>query len=128
MEVYLIYNIVLASDVQQSDSVIYVGVYIYILFHIDYYNILNIVPELYSKSWFFTYFIYSGACTHTQLCPTLCDPMDCSPPVTLSMEFSKQGYWSGLPIPTPGNLPDSGIEPKFLASPALAEGFFTTVR
>ena len=63
---------------------------------------------------------------HTQLCPTLCDPMDCSPPVTLSTEFSKQGYWSGLPFPTPGNLPDSGTEPKSLASPALAGGFFTT--
>ena len=63
---------------------------------------------------------------HTRLCPSLCDPMDCSPPVTLSTEFSKQGYWSGLPFPTPGNLPDSGIEPKSLASPALAGGFFTT--
>ena len=38
------------------------------------------------------------------------------------MEFSKQEYWSGLPFPTPGDLPDSGIEP---VSPALAGGFFT---
>ena len=30
---------------------------------------------------------------------------------TLSMEFSRQEYWSGLPIPTPGNFPNSGIEP-----------------
>ena len=42
----------------------------------------------------------------------------------LLMEFSRQGYWSGLPFHTPGNLPDPGIEP---ASPALAGGFFTTV-
>ena len=40
----------------------------------------------------------------------------------LSMEFSKQEYWSGLPLPTPGDLSNPGIEP---ASPALAGGFFT---
>ena len=40
-----------------------------------------------------------------------------------SMGFSRQGYWSGLPFPSPGNFPDPGIEP---ASPALASGFFTT--
>ena len=42
------------------------------------------------------------------------------------MEFPKQEYWSGLPIPPPGDLPCSGIEPVSPASPALAEGFFTT--
>ena len=41
----------------------------------------------------------------------------------LSMGFSQQEYWSGLPCPPPGDLPDPGIEP---ASPALAGGFFTT--
>ena len=46
--------------------------------------------------------------------------------VPLSMEFSRQEYWSGLPFPSPGNLPDPGIEPRSLASPALAGGFFTT--
>ena len=43
----------------------------------------------------------------------------------LSMEFSKQEYWSGLPFPTPGDLPNPGIEPASLASPLLAGGFFT---
>ena len=47
----------------------------------------------------------------TQLCLTLCDPMDCSPPGSLSMEFSRQESWSGLPFPTPGNLLDEGTEP-----------------
>ena len=42
----------------------------------------------------------------------------------LSMEFSRQEYWSGWPFPPPGDLPRPGIEP---ASPALAMGFFTTV-
>ena len=126
-----------------------------------------------------------------QSCPTLCDPMDCSPPgssvhgifqarvlewvaiafsykqheastksldnlnsastvgtfvlsllsrvqlfatlwavahqAPLSMGFSKQEYQSGLPFPSPGVLPNPGIEPAFLISPALADGFFTTV-
>ena len=43
------------------------------------------------------------------------------------MGFSKQEYWSGLAFPTPGDLPDLGIEPESLASPALAGRFFTTV-
>ena len=42
----------------------------------------------------------------------------------LSMEFSRQEYWSGLPFPSPGDLPNSGVKPM---SPALAGGFFTTV-
>ena len=44
----------------------------------------------------------------------------------LSMGFPRQEYWSGLPFPFPGDLPNSGIEPMSLASPALAGGFFTT--
>ena len=46
-----------------------------------------------------------------QSCPTLCDSVDCK-----SMEFSRQEYWSGLPFPSPGDLPNPGIEPR---SPAL---------
>ena len=40
----------------------------------------------------------------------------------MSVEFSRQEYWSGLPFPSPGDLPYSGIEPL---SPALAGRFFT---
>ena len=43
------------------------------------------------------------------------------------MEFFRQEYWSGLPFPSPGDLPDPEIEPASPASPALAGGFFTTV-
>ena len=46
--------------------------------------------------------------------------------VPLSMEFSRQEYWSGLPCPPPGDLPEPGIEPTSLMSPALAGGFFIT--
>ena len=44
----------------------------------------------------------------------------------LSMGFSRQEYWSGLPCPRPGDLPDPGIELASLASPVLTGGFFTT--
>jgi len=42
------------------------------------------------------------------------------------MEFSRQEHWSGLPFPTPGNLPNPWIEPESLVSPAWAEEFSTT--
>ena len=44
----------------------------------------------------------------------------------LSMEFSRQEYWSGLPCPSPGVLPDPGIEPVSLMSPEFSGGLFTT--
>ena len=44
----------------------------------------------------------------------------------LSMGFSRQDHWSGMPFPSSGHLPDSGIEPTSPASPALSGRFFTT--
>ena len=66
--------------------------------------------------------------------PTLCDPMDCIPSdpmdctfqAPLSMGFLKQEYWSESPLPSPGDLPDPGIEPVSVASPTLADRFLTT--
>ena len=53
----------------------------------------------------------------TQSRPTLCDPMDCSlPGSSLSMEFSRQEYWSGYPFPSAGDLLNPRIE---LGSPVL---------
>jgi len=47
-----------------------------------------------------------------KLSPTPCDPMSCVVcQAPLSMKFSRQEYWSGLPLPAPRDLPDSGIEP-----------------
>ncbi|ELR57767.1 hypothetical protein M91_04040, partial [Bos mutus] len=43
----------------------------------------------------------------------------------LSMEYSRQEYWNGLPFPTPGDLPNPEIEPASLKSPTLAGRFFT---
>ena len=47
--------------------------------------------------------------------------------VPLSIGYSRQEYWSGLPFPPPGDISDPGIEPLPLASPALAGRFFATV-
>ena len=52
----------------------------------------------------------------TQSCPTLATPWTVAREVPLSMGFSRQEYCSGLPFPSPGDLPDPGIEPM---SPAL---------
>ena len=61
-------------------------------------------------------------CVYAQSYLTLCNPMGCSLP-----GFSvRQGYWSGLPFPTPGDRPDPRIGPASLASPALAGRLFTT--
>ena len=60
-----------------------------------------------------------------QLFTSLTYSVKCQAP--LSMEFSRQEYWSGLPFPTPGDLLDPGITPASLASPASAGGFFTTI-
>ena len=53
---------------------------------------------------------------------SFCDPKDGSPPGSSVHEISRQEYCSGLPFPSPGNLPDPGIEP---ASPTSAGKFFT---
>ena len=60
--------------------------------------------------------------SHVQLFATPCTVAHQAP---LSMEFSRQEYWSGLPFPTPRDLPDPGIKPLSPAFPALAGRFFT---
>ena len=62
--------------------------------------------------------------SHVQLFTTLWNVAHQDP---LSMWFSRQGYWSGLPFLILGDLPDSGIEPTSLVHPALAGRFFATV-
>ena len=65
--------------------------------------------------------LFEGEGEVAQSCLTLCDPMNCvahqAPP---SMGFSRQEYWSGLPFPSPGDLPDPGIEPRSAALEADA--------
>ena len=64
-------------------------------------------------------------CVCAQSHLTLCDPMDVAHQAPLSMEFSRQEYWSVFPFPAPGDLPVSGIKPTSLASPVMAGKFFT---
>ena len=98
----------LHCGVQQSDSVPYTQ--IYILFQILFcYRLLRAV-----------------LCLVTQLCPALCDAMDCNPPGSSVHGILQQECWSGLPFPSPGDLPDPGVDPVSLMSPASAGGFFTT--
>jgi len=55
-----------------------------------------------------------------QLCLSLCDLIDYNPPKSSVYGISRQEYWSGLPFPSPGNLPDPGID---LRSPTLRADF-----
>ena len=59
--------------------------------------------------------------SHVQLFAT---PWTVAHQASLSMEFSRQEYWSGLTCPSPGDLPNPGIKPESLTSPQLAGGFF----
>ena len=55
-------------------------------------------------------------CVHAQSCASLATPWTAARQAPLSMGFSRQDYWSGLPFPPPGGLPNPGIEPE---SPAI---------
>ena len=61
----------------------------------------------------------------TQLCLTLYDPTNCSPPTAVNTVFSRQEYWSGLPFPSPGDLHNPGIKLVSPAFPAFVGRFFT---
>ena len=67
------------------------------------------------------------ACLAAQSCLTLQTPQTVAHQAPLSMEFSRKEYWSVLPFPPPGDIPDSRIKPSSLASLALTGSFFTTV-
>ena len=61
-------------------------------------------------------------CMHAKLlqsCPTLCAPMDCSPPGSSVHGILQARIWRGLPCPPSGDLPDPGIEPTSPVAPAL---------
>ena len=78
--------------------------------------VLVLALYLATPFFFFGFVQPSAVQSQCQTLSTLCDPMDCSPQAPLSIEFSRQEYWTGLPFPSPRNLPDPGIESS---SPAL---------
>ena len=67
--------------------------------------------------------VYALSLRHVQLSVTLWT-VACQTP--LSMEFSRQEFWNGVPFPTPGDLSNPGIEPTSLGSPVLTGRYFTT--
>ena len=71
----------------------------------------------------FPLFVRAKSLSRVRFCATLWAVARQAP---LSMGFFRQEYWSGLPCPLPGDLPDPGIEPASLTSPALAGRFFNT--
>ena len=73
---------------------------------------IHLCPSFPSLGW---------ACVRAQSCPSSAVDVACQAP--LSMGFPRQEYWNWLPFPSPGDLPNPGIEP---ASPALAGGFFAS--
>ena len=68
---------------------------------------------------------YMCMVSHSEMSNSLRPPWTVVHQTLLSMGFSRQEYWNGLPFSTPEDLPDPGIEPASLSSPALAGAFFT---
>ena len=68
------------------------------------------------------------ACTlsHFSRAQLVATPWTVAHQAPLSMGFSRQEYWSGLPFPSPGDRSHPEIEPESIMSPVLAGGFFTT--
>ena len=58
-------------------------------------------------------YLEGGGGLVVQSCPTLVTPWTVACQAPLSMGFPRQEYWSGLPFPSPGDLPNPGIKPRF---------------
>ena len=69
---------------------------------------------------------YMCCCLVTELSDSFATSWTVASLALLSMEFSRQEHWNRLPFPSPGDLPNPGIEPVSPMSPALAGKFFTT--
>ena len=69
---------------------------------------------------------YGGGGLVAKSCPILATPWTVAHQAPLPMGFSRQQYWSGLALPSPGDPPDPGLKPTSLMSPTLAGRFFTT--
>ena len=71
---------------------------------------------------------FKCVCCLLSCVPIFATPWTVASQAPLSMEFSRQEYWSSLPYPAPGDLPDPRIEPRSPESPSASAGrFFTTV-
>ena len=88
-------------------------------------SILDIDPYTFRGAQFYS--LYAAHACVLSCVPLFEIPWTVAHPAPLSLEFSKQEYQSGLPFPSPGDLPEPGIEPKSLTSPPLTGGFFSTL-
>ena len=70
--------------------------------------------------------VWVCVCLFSHSVVTLCDPMDWAHEAPLSIRFSRQEYWSGLPFPPSGDLPNTGTEPMSPMSPAFADRVVTS--
>ena len=70
------------------------------------------LPFWFTGYWLNTVHLLSNNTPVAQSCPTLCNPVNCTHQAPPSLGFSRQEYWSGLPFPSPGELPDPGIWPR----------------
>ena len=89
-------------------------------------NSSKLVFKVIMSNSFISFVIDIGSAQLLSCVPLFVTPLTIAHNAPLSMEFSRQEYWSRLQSPTLRNLPDPGIKLMSLASPALAGGFFTT--
>ena len=86
--------------------------------------------SVHSTHWTAVIPVIMSVCVCAQSCLTLCNPTDCSPPGFSVTGFAREEYWSGLPFPSSGDLPNPGIKPISLESAAILyhciHRFFTT--
>ena len=92
------------GKILKKNIYIYIYTFVYFLFTCNLYSFSDSFLYIYIYIYIYVYiyiyiYIYIFEVNIAQLCPTLCDTMDCSPQALLSMEFSRQKYCSGLPFP-----------------------------
>ena len=92
----------------------YFILFLFLLFNIYYFVFHNYKFSCY-KSAILLFECHGGGGLVAKLCLTLATPWTVAHQAPLSMGFSRQEYWSGLPFPSPGDLPNLGIEPRSLA-------------
>ena len=93
------------------------------------YKICGLYLEQYSKGNVCIFMYFASVCVQACTCSVMSNsatPWTAAHQAPLSLGFSRQEYWSGLPFPSPEDLPNPGIEPTSSAPPALAVRLFTT--
>ena len=104
----------------------FIFIILFLSFLIIFISVLKLLCMFFTFYTKTSYILIMHACYVISVVSGFLQPMDCSLPDPLSMGISRQEYWSGLPCPSPKDLPRPGIEDAFLMFPALAGKFFIT--